>query len=80
MAVDEHREQQTDSSLPRACPTPQSMKAVVAMRYGGRDVMRMVRDAPLPVAQQGELLIRNAFASVNFHDTCTYDRGPSRTD
>ena len=46
-----------------------AMKAVHAMEYGGREVIRFIRHAPLPLPGPSDLLVRNVFASVNFHDT-----------
>merc|ERR1712185_394108 len=44
------------------------MRAVVATCYGGREVLKH-SVFPVPEPAAGEVLIRNAFASVNFHDT-----------
>ena len=44
------------------------MKTVQAAHAGGPDVLEVV-DAPVPVARDGELLVRVAVAGVNFADT-----------
>ncbi|HTJ98085.1 MAG TPA: quinone oxidoreductase [Bordetella sp.] len=47
------------------------MRAITIETYGGPDVVRLRRDAPVPVARAGEILVRVVCAGVNFMDIHT---------
>lgn len=51
--------------------TPTTMRAVTIERYGGAEVLQKRRDAPVPVPQAGEVLVRVAYAGINFMDIHT---------
>ncbi|EXJ55184.1 NADPH2:quinone reductase [Cladophialophora yegresii CBS 114405] len=48
---------------------PSTMKAVSFSKTGGPDVLEYNESAPLPKVQDGEVLVKNSFAGVNFIDT-----------
>jgi NADPH:quinone reductase-like Zn-dependent oxidoreductase len=50
---------------------PTTMRAITIETYGGPDVVRLRRDAPVPVARAGEILVRVVCAGVNFMDIHT---------
>lgn len=47
------------------------MRAVLTTAHGGREVLRLQSDYPVPVAAPGEVLVRVAATAVNFHDIFT---------
>ncbi|PKS07330.1 hypothetical protein jhhlp_005932 [Lomentospora prolificans] len=49
-------------------PTPATMKAIVVDEHGDATAMK-VKNIPVPEPNEGEVLIRNAYAGVNFIDT-----------
>lgn len=55
-----------------ASPYPERMKAIMAQRAGGPEVLEFL-DAPEPQAGPGQVVVDTAFAGLNFIDT--YRRG-----
>ncbi|KHN98455.1 quinone oxidoreductase [Metarhizium album ARSEF 1941] len=49
-------------------PIPTTMKAVEISKTGGIDVLDY-KDVPVPTPKEGQVLVRNEFAGVNFIDT-----------
>src|SRR5580692_2526202 len=47
------------------------MKAMVARRHGGPEVMELIPDFPDPTIGEGDVLIRVRAASLNYHDVFT---------
>lgn len=52
---------------------PSHMRAVVVNETGPAEVLTYVDDHPVPEVQDGQVLVRNEFAGINFIDT--YHRG-----
>jgi alcohol dehydrogenase len=52
-------------------PVPATMQAVYLTGYGGLDRLRVVNDAPVPVPQPGEVLIRVGACGINNTDLWT---------
>jgi NADPH:quinone reductase-like Zn-dependent oxidoreductase len=50
---------------------PQTMRALVLERHGGRENLRLARDYPVPECGRGEVLVRVGAASFNYHDVFT---------
>ncbi|KAK1981680.1 hypothetical protein LZ30DRAFT_688990 [Colletotrichum cereale] len=50
-------------------PVPQTMNGVQITRTGGVEVLDHLTDLPVPVPAEGQVLVRNAYAGVNFIDT-----------
>jgi hypothetical protein len=48
---------------------PQTMKGVVIEKTGGTEVLDYKTDLTVPTPQEGQVLIKNSFAGVNFIDT-----------
>ena len=48
---------------------PRTMKGVVIEKTGGSEVLEYRADLTVPVPQEGQVLIKNSFAGVNFIDT-----------
>lgn len=49
---------------------PTKQRAVFYETKGGADVIRYAEDRPVPEPKQGEILVKSAYAGVNFIDTC----------
>ncbi|TWU77278.1 NADPH:quinone reductase [Metarhizium rileyi] len=49
-------------------PTPTTMKAVEICKTGGIDVLEY-KDVPVPTPKEGQVLVKNEYAGVNFIDT-----------
>ena len=54
-------------------PIPSTMRAVKIPKHGGVEVLEPGSNYPVPTLKEGEVLVRNRFAGVNFIDT--YFRG-----
>ncbi|KAF4974696.1 hypothetical protein FZEAL_8433 [Fusarium zealandicum] len=52
----------------KMAPVPPTMKAVQISKNGGTDVLEY-NDAPVPKAGEGQILVRNQFAGLNYIDT-----------
>lgn len=50
-------------------PIPQTMRAVVVEKTGGPEVLEYRTDYPIPAPKQGQVLIKNKFAGINYIDT-----------
>ncbi|KAK1566066.1 zinc-binding dehydrogenase [Colletotrichum navitas] len=50
-------------------PIPQTMNGVQISRTGGVEVLEYRTDLPVPALAEGQVLVRNAYAGVNFIDT-----------
>jgi NADPH:quinone reductase-like Zn-dependent oxidoreductase len=50
---------------------PQTMRALVLRRHGGRENLALVDDHPVPRPAAGEALVRVRAASFNYHDVFT---------
>ncbi|EFQ32042.1 zinc-binding dehydrogenase [Colletotrichum graminicola M1.001] len=50
-------------------PIPQTMNGVQISRTGGVEVLEYRTDLPVPTLAEGQVLVRNAYAGVNFIDT-----------
>lgn len=48
---------------------PQTMKGVVIEKTGGVEVLEYKTDLTVPTPQDGQVLVKNSFAGVNFIDT-----------
>ncbi|KAF4760376.1 hypothetical protein N7455_002434 [Penicillium solitum] len=48
---------------------PSTMKAVVVEQTGGPEVLQFKSSYPVPIAQTGQLLVRNKISGVNYIDT-----------
>lgn len=48
---------------------PQTMKGVVIEKTGGTEVLEYKTELTVPTPQEGQVLIKNSFAGVNFIDT-----------
>ena len=48
---------------------PTTMKGVSISKNGGVDVLEYKTDMPLPTPKEGEVLVKNDFAGVNYIDT-----------
>jgi len=48
---------------------PSKMKAIVVPENGGADVMKYTDSHPVPTLSDGQVLVKNHFAGVNFIDT-----------
>ena len=46
-----------------------NMKAVIVEKTGGPEVLKYTTDIPTPTPKDGEVLIKNLFAGVNYIDT-----------
>ncbi|KAI0817932.1 hypothetical protein GGR55DRAFT_47799 [Xylaria sp. FL0064] len=53
----------------KMAPIPNTMKAVYISKTGGTEVLEHKTDVPMPVPTDGEVLVKNDFAGVNFIDT-----------
>ncbi len=47
------------------------MKALILKEHGGLDNLELVNDKPLPVAGEGEVLVRVKASAFNYHDVFT---------
>ena len=45
------------------------MRAVLVEETGGPEVLQYRTDLPVPEPDQGEILVRNDYAGINFIDT-----------
>ncbi|GAO19266.1 uncharacterized protein UV8b_04980 [Ustilaginoidea virens] len=50
-------------------PVPSLMKSVQISKTGGVDVLELKDDVPVPTLSSGQVLVKNAYAGVNFIDT-----------
>jgi NADPH2:quinone reductase len=48
---------------------PKTMKAAVVRVVGGPDAMKIEKDYPVPAIADGQVLVKNKFAGINFIDT-----------
>lgn len=48
---------------------PKTMKGVVIEKTGGTEVLEYKTDLTVPTPSEGQVLIKNGFAGVNFIDT-----------
>ncbi len=48
---------------------PKTMRGIIMHNEGGTEVLEYKTDLPLPELKEGEVLIRNEFAGVNYIDT-----------
>ncbi|KIW21343.1 hypothetical protein PV08_01923 [Exophiala spinifera] len=48
---------------------PSTMKAILVPENGGADVMKYTESQPVPKLAEGQVLVKNNFAGVNFIDT-----------
>lgn len=48
---------------------PKTMIGVVIEKTGGTEVLEYKTDLTVPTPQEGQVLIKNSFAGVNFIDT-----------
>ena len=48
---------------------PKTMKAAVIRETGGPEVMKVETDYPVPTLADGQVLVKNEFAGINFIDT-----------
>ncbi|KIX08382.1 uncharacterized protein Z518_03038 [Rhinocladiella mackenziei CBS 650.93] len=48
---------------------PPTMKAILVPKIGGADVLQYTESQPVPTLSDGQVLVKNAFAGVNFIDT-----------
>ncbi|KAG8410018.1 hypothetical protein J3458_019089 [Metarhizium acridum] len=53
---------------PSMAPVPATMKAVQVSKTGGVEVLEY-KDVPVPTPKEGQVLVKNEFAGVNFIDT-----------
>ncbi|CAM1503301.1 Fc.00g080770.m01.CDS01 [Cosmosporella sp. VM-42] len=56
------------TSTPTMAPIPQTMKAVQIPKNGGVEVLEY-KDIPVPTLADGQVLVRNAYAGINYIDT-----------
>ena len=49
-------------------PVPSSMKAIQIAKNGGLEVLEY-KDVPVPALKEGQVLVRNEYAGINFIDT-----------
>ena len=49
---------------------PATMTAVQVSTPGSAGALQLRHDVPVPVVGPGEILVRNSYSGVNFHDTC----------
>ncbi|KAI9045250.1 quinone oxidoreductase family protein [Aspergillus affinis] len=49
--------------------TPSTMKAVIAEKIGGPEVLEFKPDHPVPTPKEGQLLVKNNISGVNYIDT-----------
>jgi hypothetical protein len=56
------------SAAVKMAPLPKTMKAVEIDETGGVEVLKY-RDVPVPQPKEGQVLMKNEFAGVNFIDT-----------
>lgn len=57
---------------PTMPPLPKKQTAIQISRNGGPEVLEVVHDAPIPEPKQGEVLVQNTYAGVNYIDTVSY--------
>jgi len=50
-------------------PIPKSMSGILIEENGGVEVLKWKTDLPVPQLKDGEILVRNEFAGVNYIDT-----------
>lgn len=48
---------------------PSQMKAILVPQHGGADVLQYTESHPIPKLSDGQILVKNNFAGVNFIDT-----------
>lgn len=48
---------------------PKTQRSVQINAHGGLDVIKIVTDAPVPIPEDNQVLVKNAFAGLNFIDT-----------
>ena len=53
----------------RMSSLPSTMKAVSFSKTGGPEVLEYSESAPLPTLQNGQVLVKNTFAGINYIDT-----------
>lgn len=53
---------------------PSTMAAIFIAKTGGVEELKYSRDVPVPRPSEGEVLIRNEYAGVNFIDTYAQHR------
>ena len=49
---------------------PKTMKAAVVRETGPADALLVENDYPVPEMKDGQVLVKNEFAGINFIDTC----------
>lgn len=54
---------------------PAVMKGVIMEKAGGVEVLEYRTDLPVPVPKDGEVLVKNEFAGVNFIDLLVFFPG-----
>ena len=50
-------------------PIPSTQRAIVVEEVGGPDVLQYRTDYPVPTPQDGQVLVKNTIAGINFIDT-----------
>lgn len=50
-------------------PIPKTMTGIVIDEPGGTEVLKYKTDIPVPELKEGEVLVKNEYAGVNFIDT-----------
>jgi NADPH2:quinone reductase len=48
---------------------PQTMRGILIEKTGGSEVLQYRTDLPVPQPKEGELLVKNEFAGINYIDT-----------
>lgn len=59
---------------------PKTMKGVQISKTGGVDVLEYKTDIPVPTLKEGEILVKNEFAGVNYSTTPLISHSPSHTN
>jgi NADPH2:quinone reductase len=50
-------------------PIPKTMSGIVIEQPGGVEVLKWKTDLPVPALTDGEVLVQNEYAGVNYIDT-----------
>lgn len=56
---------------------PKFQTVLQISKNGGPEVLEVVHDAPIPKPQEGEILVKNTHAGVNYIDTVQLTPSPS---
>lgn len=48
---------------------PKTMRAVICTATGGTEVLDYRTDVPVPELKEGEVLVKNEYAGINYIDT-----------